>query len=164
VPTLPVHDLQAYTGGIGRQEEASMRSYLVVSNQTLGGAALAAKVRSLLEEGDAEFHIVVPATARGRFSWTEGQARAIAQERLDAALRWFSSMGATATGETADEHPLYAIRDALRDHEIDEIIISTLPPGMSRWLRQDLPRKVRKEFGLPVTHVVGEAARTSKTA
>jgi hypothetical protein len=141
-----------------------MRRYLVVSNQTLGGAALAAKVRAVLDEGPAEFHLVVPATAPSHFSWTEGQARAIAQERLDAALRWFSSVGATATGEVADEHPLYAIRDALRDNEIDEIIISTLPPGASRWLRQDLPRKVRKEFGLPLTHVVGEAAHKTKTA
>ena len=119
-----------------------MRRYLVVSNQTLGGAALAAKVRAVLEEGDAEFRIVVPATAHGHFSWTEGGARAVAQERLDAALRWFSSIGAKAEGEVADEHPLYAIRDALRENQIDEIIISTLTPGMSRWLRQDLPRRV----------------------
>jgi len=141
-----------------------MRRYLVVSNQTLGGAALAAKVRAAVEEGEAEFHIVVPATAPSRFAWTEGEARAVAQERLDAALRWFSSIGATATGDVADEHPLYAIRDALREHEIDEIIISTLPAGMSRWLRQDLPRRVGREFGIPVTHVVGEAPHKTKSA
>ena len=120
-----------------------MRSYLVVSNQTLGGAALAAKVRALLAEGPSEFHIVVPATPPHHGAWTEGEARAIATERLDAALRWFGSVGATATGEVADEHPLYAIRDASRERPADEIIISTLPPGMSKWLRQDLPRKAR---------------------
>ena len=141
-----------------------MRRYLVVSNQTLSGAALAAKVRALLEEGPAEFHIVVPATAPSRFSWTEGQARAIASERLESALRWFASIGATATGEVADEHPLYAMRDALREREIDEIIISTLPPGMSKWLRQDLPRKAHREFEIPVTHVVGEAPSKTKSA
>jgi len=141
-----------------------VRRYLVVSNQTLGGAALAAKVRAVLDEGPVEFHIVVPATAPSHFTWTEGQARAIAQERLDAALTWFSSIGATATGEVADEHPLYAIRDALREDPADEIIISTLPPGMSKWLRQDLPRKVQKEFEIPVTHVVGEAAHKTKSA
>ena len=96
-----------------------MRSYLVVSNQTLGGAALAAKVRALLEEGPGEFHIVVPATPPHHGAWTEGEARAIATERLDAALGWFGSIGATATGEVADEHPLYAIRDALRDRPSD---------------------------------------------
>jgi len=141
-----------------------MRRYLVVSNQTLGGAPLAAKIRDALAEGPSEFHVVVPATAPSHFAWTEGQARAVAQERLDAALRWFSSIGATATGEVADEHPLYAMRDALREQPADEIIISTLPPGMSKWLRQDLPRKARKEFGLPVTHVVGEATHKTKSA
>jgi hypothetical protein len=141
-----------------------MRRYLVVSNQTLGGAALAAKVRAVLDEGPAEFHIVVPATAPSHFAWTEGQARAIAQERLDGALGWFASIGATATGEVADEHPLYAIRDALREHDIDEIIISTLPPGMSKWLRQDLPRKVQREFEIPVTHVVGDGSHKTRTA
>jgi len=141
-----------------------MRRYLVVSNQTLSGAALAAKVRALLEEGPAEFHIVVPATAPSRFAWTEGQARAIASERLESALGWFASIGAKATGEVADEHPLYAMRDALREREIDEIIISTLPPGMSRWLRQDLPRRAGREFGLPVTHVVGDAPSKTKSA
>jgi hypothetical protein len=141
-----------------------MRSYLVVSNQTLGGAALAAKIHSALEEGPCEFHILVPATAHGHGAWTEGEARAIATERLETALRWFSSVGATATGEVADEHPLYAIRDVLRDHQFDEIIISTLPPGMSRWLRQDLPRKAGREFGLPVTHVVGDAPSKTKSA
>jgi len=141
-----------------------MRSYLVVSNQTLGGAALAAKVRALLAEGPSEFHIVVPATPPHHGAWTEGEARAIATERLDAALRWFGSVGATATGEVADEHPLYAIRDALRERPADEIIISTLPPGMSKWLRQDLPRKARREFGITVTHVVGEAQSGTKSA
>ena len=141
-----------------------MRRYLVVSNQTLGGAALAAKVRAVIEEGDVEFHIVVPATAPSRFAWTEGQARAVASERLEKALGWFTSIGATATGEVADEHPLYAIRDALREQPVDEIIISTLPPGMSKWLRQDLPRKVQKEFELPVTHVVGDAPHKTKSA
>jgi len=141
-----------------------MRRYLVVSNQTLGGAALAAKIRAALEEGPSEFHIVVPATAPSHFAWSEGEARAIATERLESALRWFSSVGATATGEVADEHPLYAIRDAMREQQIDEIIISTLPPGTSRWLRQDLPRRVGREFGLPVTHVVGDAPHKTKSA
>src|SRR5437764_15328047 len=113
-----------------------MRRYLVVSNQTLGGAALGAKIREAMEQGPCDFYVVVPATRpRDQLVWTEGDARAIAADRLENALRWFSSVGAQATGEIADEHPLYAIRDVLREHEFDEIIISTLPAGVSRWLK-----------------------------
>jgi len=141
-----------------------MARYLVVANQTLGGAALAAKIRDLMEHGDAEFYVVVPATAPHSTGWSVGEARAVAQERLDRMLDWFSSIGATASGEIADEHPLYAIRDVLREQVVDEIIISTLPAGVSKWMRQDLPRRVRREFVVPVTHVVGEAPGRSKTA
>ncbi|MGI8593915.1 MAG: hypothetical protein ACR2ML_06040 [Solirubrobacteraceae bacterium] len=45
-----------------------------------------------------------------------------------------------------------AIHDALGEHLCDELIISTLPRRMARWLRIDLPSKAQG-FGLPVTHV-----------
>ncbi len=38
----------------------------------------------------------------------------------------------------------------------DEIILSTLPPGMSRWLKMDLPHRVEAVYGLPVTHIIGQ--------
>jgi hypothetical protein len=54
-----------------------------------------------------------------------------------------------------------AIRDALRGHVFDGIILSTLPPGVSRWLKLDLPHRVERDFGVPVTHVVADAERVS---
>ena len=37
---------------------------------------------------------------------------------------------------------MLAIGDALRDHgPFDEIVISTLPKGLSKWLNVDLPRR-----------------------
>jgi len=133
-----------------------------IPEATVGGRRLRCEATSWCRTKPSAELLWRPKCAR--CSRTEGEARAIATERLDAALRWFGSIGATATGEVADEHPLYAIRDALRDRPIDEIIISTLPPGMSKWLRQDLPRKTRREFGVPVTHVVGEAPSRTKSA
>jgi hypothetical protein len=141
-----------------------VRRYLVVANQTLAGAALAAKVKQAQADDEAEFHIIVPATAPTHTAYSEGEARAVAAERLERALEWFSSAGAKATGEVVDEHALYAIGDALREQAFDEVIISTLPKGMSKWLKQDLPRRARREYGLPVTHVIGEAPSTSKSA
>ena len=64
-------------------------------------------------------------------------------------------------GEVGDGDPLLAIADALADRAVDEIILSTLPPGLSRWLALDLPSKVRARFDIPVTHVIGEAEPVS---
>jgi hypothetical protein len=134
-----------------------MRRYLVVANQTLGGEHLLEEVRGCLADDACRFHIVVPATEpKDHVVTSEGEARALAQERLDRALERFRELGADADGEIGDERPMDAIRDALRGREFDGIVLSTLPPGISRWLGQDLPHRVEREFGLPVRHVVGE--------
>ncbi len=56
------------------------------------------------------------------------------------------------TGSIGDSEPLMAIEDAVNLGNYDEIIISTLPRRISRWLRLDLVSKT-KALGLPVTHV-----------
>ncbi|MGH2655963.1 MAG: hypothetical protein ACRDIZ_04600 [Actinomycetota bacterium] len=138
-----------------------MRRYLVVANQTLGGEHLAEKVRACLAAGPSEFHIVVPATQPQEHAvWTEGEARAIAAQRLERALARFRDLGAEAEGEIGDEAPLQAIADAVRERNFDEIILSTFPPGLSRWLRQDLPHRVERTFDVTVTHLVGEPEGT----
>jgi hypothetical protein len=131
--------------------------YLVVANQTLAGEHLLEQVRDCLSKGSCSFYIVVPATSPSEHAvWTEGEATALAQVRLDAALGAFRQLGADADGEVGDANPMDAIRDVLREGEFDAIILSTLPPGISRWLGQDLPHRVEKEFDLPVTHVIGD--------
>lgn len=137
-----------------------MRRYLVVSNQTLSSEALVGKIRSCLAAGPCRFHVVVPAThTQEHLTWTEGHDRAIARQRLVDALERFRAMGAQAEGEVGDARPIDAIRDAVRDRPpFDEIILITLPPGMSRWLHQDLPHRVGRTFSLPLTHLVAEPA------
>jgi len=141
-----------------------MRRYLVVANRTLGGGHLLDKVRECLAAGPCEFHVLVPASHDGRdFTWTEGHDRAAAERRLVDALARFRSAGAQADGEVGDANPLEAMRDVLRRQRFDEIILSTLPPGVSKWLGQDLPHRVEKSFRLPVTHIVAteEPAKAS---
>jgi hypothetical protein len=139
-----------------------MRRYLVVANQTLGGEHLIEKVRQCLDIGQCRFHIVVPATPTDEhLTWTEGEARTIAQRRLDRALARFQEVGADADGEVGDRNPILALEDALRKGQFDEVILSTLPPGISRWLKLDLPSRVASHFQVPVTHVVTEPESAS---
>jgi hypothetical protein len=131
---------------------------LVVANQTLAGEHLVKEVRERLSAGRTAFHILVPAThPRDHAAWTEGEAVAIAKRNLAQALETFRKLGAEATGEVGDENPLGAIGDVLREQEFDEIILSTLPLGISKWLGQDLVSRVERSFAIPVTHIVGDA-------
>ena len=58
------------------------------------------------------------------------------------------------TGEIGDEKPMLAVGDVLRREQFDEIILSTLPPGVSKWMKRDLPHKLARQYHLPVRHVV----------
>ena len=131
-----------------------MRSYLVVGNQTLASPELEAAIHEQIAAGATDFHVVVPVEpAQKGFTWDEGEARAAARERLDAFLGKLGSMGAEASGEIGSRDPIEAVHDALRNHPVDEIILSTLPPGISRWLGQDVPTRLRGSVLVPVTVV-----------
>ena len=139
-----------------------MRQYLVVANQTLGGQPLTNKVAELMAVAPCRFHLLVPAThANHHMTWTEGEAVALAKERLDEALFRLRALGADVDGVVGDERPVDAVADAIRaGPAYDAIVLSTLPPGLSRWLRQDLPHRLARQFALPVVHVVAEVAVT----
>jgi hypothetical protein len=132
--------------------------YLIVANQTLAADQLTEQVRRLLAEGECSFHIVVPAThTRDQAFYTEGAAHAVAERRLEAALERFRGLGCEADGEVGDASPFLAVRDCiLADGSYDGVILSTLPAGASRWLKQDLPHRLERTFGLPVTHLTGQ--------
>jgi hypothetical protein len=132
-----------------------MRRCLVVANQTLTNPQLLAEVDARQAREPYEFHILVPASHHhGAASWTEGQAVAHARSALAAALQSFGDAGIPASGEVGDENPVLAVGDVLRRERIDEIIVSTLPPGVSRWLKRDLPHRLAQRYAIPVTHVV----------
>jgi GABA permease len=132
-----------------------MRRYLVVANRTLGGEHLLDAVRQRMADGPCSFHIVVPASHPSS-AWTEGEVVAMAQKRLDDALARFTELGATATGEVGDASPVRAIGDVLLREPIDEVLLSTLPPGASRWVRQDVVHRVQRNYDVPVTHIVAD--------
>ncbi len=133
-----------------------MTRYLIVANKTLGGEHLLEQIRQRMAAGESTFHLVVPATAPGDHPWTEGEARASAQRRLAEAVSRLVALGAEVDGEVGDANPMLAIEDAMLQQPFDEIILSTLPPGPSRWLKLGLPDRVKAKFPIPVTHVIGE--------
>jgi hypothetical protein len=138
-----------------------VRRYLVVANQTLGGDRLRERIRAAMAEGPCQFHLVVPASHPPKGSWTDGEARALASRRLEAALASLRSLGAEVTGEIGDASPIRAIADALIEEPAlsdpyDEIILSTLQAGLSRWLHQDVVHRVQRIFAVPCTHIESE--------
>ena len=134
-----------------------MRRYLVVAHRTLIGPHLLEYARACAAQGSCRFHLVVP-VEHPAGTWSDGSIEAAAKQRLEEGLQAFSSLGAEVDGEVGDVNPVYAISTALRglDYEVDEIILSTLPARASKWLKLDVPSRVRREFDLPVTHLVAE--------
>ena len=131
---------------------------LVVANRTATSSTLVEAVRARAARGPARFHLVVPATPHGldRAASPAGAGRDEAAAQLEAALpRLTEAAGSDVDGTVGDADPLAAITDAMYGQEFDEIILSTLPRRLSRWLRLDLPSKAR-HFGLPLTHVEAE--------
>jgi hypothetical protein len=140
-----------------------VRTILIVANQTLPSAALAKEVAQRIASGSTAFHVVVPATPPpgGGFTWDEDAARAEAETRLTAFIDRLREQGASADGEIGDRDPVAAVRDASRDRDVGEVILSTLPTGISRWLRQDVPSRLRGAVAVPVTVVEEQPAATS---
>ena len=131
------------------------RRVLLVANRTAMTPALRNEVLKRAAEGSTSFHLLVPASPSGlhRVVDPEVAGREEAQLRLDTALAALSeASGAEVTGQVGDADPIAAIHDVLNAGDFDEIVISTLPKRLSRWLKCDLPSKARG-FGLPVTHV-----------
>jgi hypothetical protein len=132
-----------------------MSTIIIVANQTLPSEALATEVTGRIQSGAREFHIVVPATPPpgGGFTWDETTAWREAEGRLAVFVERLADQGAEATGEIGDRDPVAAVRDASRGRDVGEVILSTLPAGRSRWLRQDIPSRMRNAVTVPVTVV-----------
>lgn len=149
---------------------------LIVANRSVAGRKLEEHLRGMVaDRGPIEFHIVVPEhrVEMYEFAWAAGFAVPVfadtrleerarpTQVRLDGVVHRLRAVGLDVTAELGPAPPLAAIAGALDRSPYDEIVISTLPGGVSRWLRMDLPRRVQRRFGLPVTTIVHDAGDDS---
>jgi hypothetical protein len=130
---------------------------LVVANRTAESPELLDALRVRAVQGPCEFVLLVPATPHG-IAWAadmfagqteaESHRQAFVEELREEGLD-------VADAKVGDPDPLAALMDECNIHQYDELIVSTLPLHISKWLHLDLPRKARAATGLPVTHVVG---------
>jgi hypothetical protein len=141
-------------------------SVLVVAHQTAATPPLIEAVHERARRGPSRFHLLVPRRRRGGEKMANPQEVGAYEARevlRDALPRLSEAAGTEVTGDIGDTEPLTAIQDALNLAHYDEIIISTLPLGVSRWLKHDLVSRARA-FGLPVHHVLGKDSRLAGAA
>jgi hypothetical protein len=118
-------------------------SVLVVANVTAGSDELLGALRERVEQNSCHFTLLMPATGVD------------AHERLDTALERMRGAGLEhLSGAVGDPDPVVAVMEAWDPMKFDEILVSTLPTGSSRWLEANLPRRLEKLTSVPVRHVV----------
>lgn len=141
---------------IRRLGDEDERRILVIANETVGGSELLEVLQRKAEGVREHVLVVCPALNTPLRHWAsdEDDARAAAQERLDASLAKLARFGVEARGEVGDGDPLQAMEDALRTFGADEIVISTHPEGRSHWLERNVVGQARERFDVPITHVV----------
>ena len=139
--------------------ESSAARILVVANKTAATPALLEAVRERASRGPCEFTLLVPNTTHGLHKVVdpEDQSQNEAETTIELALPLLEdAAGGPVDAMIGVPEPLAAIQDAINLHGFDELIISTLPTRVSKWLRLDLPHKAAG-LGLPVTTVTARS-------
>jgi hypothetical protein len=139
--------------------ESSVARVLVVANKTAATPALLDAVRERAARGRCEFTLLVPNTTHGLHKVVdpEDQSQSEAESTIELALPLLEdAAGGPVDAMIGVPEPLAAIQDAVNLHGFDELIISTLPSRVSKWLKLDLPHKAAG-LGLPVTTVTARS-------
>ena len=137
----------------------SVARVLVVANKTAATPSLLECVRERASKGPCEFTLLVPNATHGLHKVVDPEDQS--QNEAEAVIELALPLLEEAAGTPVDAmigvpEPLAAIQDAVNLHGFDELIISTLPTRVSKWLRLDLPSKAAG-LGLPVTTVTARS-------
>jgi len=112
-------------------------------------------VRERALRGPSEFILLIPG-GPSSVSQIDGP-ESVADPRTRMILRMtLPALRSAARGQVValigGDDPVAAVSDAVNFHDIDEVIVSSPTPRVSRWLRVDLARRL-EILGLPVTAV-----------
>jgi len=125
-------------------------SVLVIANVTATSPELIDALKARAHRGPCHFTLVVPPKEEGQ---------AIAKERLQEALDRMRNADLTVDGgEVGEPDPVDAASKAWTSGKFDEVVISTLPEGTSKWLETDVPGRVESATSTPVTRVVAKGS------
>ena len=128
-------------------------SVLVVANVTATSPELIQALKERAGRDRCAFTLLIPAPAGG------SPGREAARTRLDEVVAMLETEGLEVVGRVGDHDPLVAFDELWDPQTYDEVMVSTLPTGSSRWLALDLPHRLEKMSGVQVKHVVAQPPR-----
>lgn len=128
---------------------------LVVANRTADSPDLIDALRERAAGEPIGFTLLVPAVPHGlawaadmKAGWSEAAGRA---DRAGSRIRQSGlELEEVIVG---DPDPFAAVGNVLHARGFDEVVVSTLPRTISRWLAVGLPARLRRTVDLPVSEV-----------
>jgi len=147
-------------------ESSTPARVLVVAHKTAATPSLIEAVRERAQRSPATFTLLVPNPAHGLHVVVDPEdvEEGEGQQVLALAIPLLEeAAGGPVEGILGDPSPMNAIQDAINLRGFDEVIISTLPARVSKWLKLDLPSKVTG-LGLPVTTVTARERASVETS
>lgn len=139
-------------GGVRSSGMDAAARVLVLANRTADSSELLRQVLARHGQGPIAVTMLAPAIweVQDPHGGTESAWR-----RLRAAQKRLQAGGIEVSCMIGDPDPMTAFEREWKRGGYDEVIVVTLPSHLSKWLRTDLPRRIRvAAAGVPVTHVV----------
>ena len=125
------------------------RKVLIIADQTAVGSHIAERMQHIVDvDPHTSFHLLAP------FSPPEGvdhdEALNASVSRCERAVSDLTGNGFDIEGRVGHGSPMVAVRQACQRVRPDLIVLSTLPEGVSRWLKMDLAHRIERKTGCPV--------------
>jgi hypothetical protein len=125
-------------------------SVLVVAHATASSPELIEALTAKAGGGPESLRVTLLLPCKG----VGPAAKTEARQALEDALSEYADHDIQADGAVGDQDPLVAVAEIWDPLAFDEIVVSTLPGSMSKWLQSDLPHRIARHTDAQVTHVI----------